>query len=105
MTQLPLVILEIAEHDIAWAMAEFEQKRIGFGSAFLLQIHETLAHIRWYPSMFQMIHPPLRRAVLHRFQFAIAYRILDEFIEVVAVIPNRGDPDILITRMENVPKI
>ena len=98
---LPVVLLEAAKRDIAHEKSYYNAKRQGLGDAFLLEVQATITRISWWPEMYQKAngHPHLRRAVLHRFPFAVGYRIFSDFIEVVGVFPARGDPHRLFQRL------
>lgn len=100
---LPVVILEAAQQDIAHEIAYYNQKHAGLGDSFLLEIHETLARIAWMPEMFSKVGPELRRALLHRFPFAIGYRILNDYIEIVAVVSTHSNPFKMLSRQKNSP--
>jgi plasmid stabilization system protein ParE len=95
---LPIFLLEAAEADIAHEIAYYNDKRAGLGDAFLLEVQETLARIAWKPELFPKKHPTLRRALLHRFPFAIGFRIHADFIEIVAVVSTHSHPDLLSSR-------
>jgi hypothetical protein len=52
----------------------------------------------------QRLDGQFRRAVINTFPYAVAYRVLTDRIEVVAVFPCRIDPDRLADRLSTPPK-
>jgi plasmid stabilization system protein ParE len=97
--RLPLFLLEAAERDIAHEIGYYNMKQAGLGDAFLLEVHATFARIQWKPELFRKVHPQLRRALVHRFPFAVGYRILDDSIEIVGIFPTQAHPNLLLSRI------
>lgn len=89
---LPILILPAAESDLRSAMAHYDEVRSGYGELFRLEIDRTLGLIRRWPSGYEQVSPTLRRAVVHRFPYAVVYRVLPDQVRVVGVVPTRRDP-------------
>ena len=89
---LPILVLPAAESDIDAAMTHYDEVRPGYGELFRLEIDRTLSLIRRWPSGYEQVSPTLRRAVVHRFPYAVVYRVLPDVIRIVGVVPTRRDP-------------
>lgn len=95
---LPVFLLPAAEADIRSAMSYYDEVRPGYGDLFRLEMDRTIGMIRRWPESYERITPRLRRAVLHRFWYAIIYRPLPEYIRIVGVVSTRRDPAIVESR-------
>lgn len=96
---LPVFLLEAARDDIAREIRYYNTQQPGLGQRFLLEVHATFARIQWKPEIFQAVQPPLRRALVHRFPFAVGYRIMADSIEIIGVFPTQAHPDYLTSRI------
>lgn len=81
-----------AEADLADAMAWYARIRPVLAADFLLCVEEALDRIADNPHAFPAVLPAVRRAVIHRFPYGIAYRIKHRQIFVEAIFPDRDDP-------------
>lgn len=82
---LPVVILREAAADVAQAAAWFEEQRPGLGREFALSLDRELDNVARFPESCQRIYRSLRRAILHRFGYAVVYQLRAATVEVVAV--------------------
>lgn len=60
-----------AEQDLAASAAWYEKQRSGLGQEFLDAAVATFSAIADIPNGFAVIHRSVRRALLHRFPFAV----------------------------------
>ncbi|HEV3005847.1 MAG TPA: type II toxin-antitoxin system RelE/ParE family toxin [Pirellulales bacterium] len=94
----PFVVVAATEHDLAAAADGYDAQARGLGDDFLHEVDEALDRIRSFPEMYQVVFPGVRRAILHRFPFAVVYRIRTTSIDIIGVLPCRADPQILAER-------
>lgn len=75
-----------AEQDMAEARAWYDDQQAGLGIEFLESVQETFQRIREMPEMYAAIHKRVRRCKIRRFRYIVYYRIVEEAVEVIAVI-------------------
>lgn len=90
MTQL--LVRPAAAADIEEAYLWYEKQRAGLGEEFLAAIDSLLGEITAHPATYPMIHREARRALVHRFPYAVFFRTYGETIVVLACMHGRRDP-------------
>ena len=95
----PLTLLAAAASDVEKAVRHYDHLSPGLGHAFLLDLDELLTHVKHHPEMFQAVRGQVRRAVFHGFPYSLLYRIHVGRIEVIGVLPSRGDPERIAARL------
>ncbi len=88
---MPPVLRPAAAADIEEAFLWYERQRAGLGEEFLAVVQSALDHIVTHPTRHPLIHRDTRRALVHRFPYAIFYRVYEEVVVVVACIHGRRD--------------
>ena len=88
----PLVFRPAAAADVEDAFLWYESQRPGLGDEFLDETSLVLSAIVENPNRFPVIHRETRRALLHRFPYALFYRIQDEGIIIVACMHGKRNP-------------
>lgn len=81
-----------AETDIAETAKWYEKQRKGLGDEILDEVLCAFKTISDNPYMCAVVHRHTRRALVHRFPFAIYYRIEEESLVVVAVMHGSRHP-------------
>ncbi len=71
-----------------WYWEQDPQLRI----EFVEEIKATFERIRELPEAFPVVHRGLRRAIAHRFPYAVFFRVDDTTVFVAAVIHTSRDP-------------
>jgi len=64
----------------------------GLGAAFLGAVNTCFASIRRHPAAYQLVDPPMRRALLRRFPYAVFYEVGSVEIVVYAVFHGARNP-------------
>jgi plasmid stabilization system protein ParE len=82
-----------AENDIEDASVWYESQRQGLGQLFLNEIEKSLEVISENPLLYPVIYRNTRRAVIHKFPFAIFYRMEEEEVIVLGVIHGSRSPN------------
>ncbi len=95
---LPFRYSTAAAEDVRIAYRWLEQIRSGLGREFVYELDRLGNQIRRYPEMYERVRGDCRRAVLKKFDYAMAYRIRPYGIEVVGVLHCRLDPAIAAAR-------
>jgi plasmid stabilization system protein ParE len=70
----------------------YETRASGLGATFLGELERVLEVLEDHPLRFPIVHGAVRRALTRRFPYAIWFRIRQEQVVVLAVLPQAGDP-------------
>jgi plasmid stabilization system protein ParE len=81
-----------AETDIEEAAIWYEKQRNGLGDEFLDEVLSAFKKISDNPLMYAVVHRHTRRVLIHRFPFAIYYRVEEDSLAVVAVMHGSRHP-------------
>lgn len=81
-----------AEAEFSDAALFYESRVAGLGRSFSAEVHRTVTLIRRYPDVGAPLRPPIRRALVDRFPYAIVYRHDRESLLVLAVAHLRQRP-------------
>ena len=87
-----LVITEEADKDITAAYIYYEDKQVGLGERFLLQLEKYLGNISQNPKHFAVKRANYREAFLRSFPYLIIYEIEDDKIIIYSVFNTPQDP-------------
>lgn len=87
-----LEIKEEARQDIINGYLWYEEKQLGLGQRFSVEVFDYLKYISNYPEHFQVKRKSYREAVLKTFPFVIVYEIMNNAVVVFAVFPTRMNP-------------
>ncbi|MFY9344385.1 MAG: type II toxin-antitoxin system RelE/ParE family toxin [Planctomycetota bacterium] len=74
-----------AAAEIESAARWYEGQRPGLGKALLVEVQHMIEVVSESPRRFREVHRQTRQALLHRFPYALIYRIASEEIVVVAL--------------------
>jgi hypothetical protein len=78
-----------AEADVVFGDLEFI--RPGLGRRFLTRLREMLEKIEWMPEMFGVVWQDVRAVKLRKFRYVVYYVVLQERVEVLAVLHGSRD--------------
>jgi len=78
-------LLQPAEQEMFDAAAYYESRVPGLGGAFLDKIDSAVADIAENPQRWPVIHPNIRRRLIHRFPYGLLYRVDPDEIVVLAI--------------------
>lgn len=81
-----------AASDLEDATGYYELQQPGLGRQFLRAIDAPVARLDRHPEIAAVDAKGVRTAFVHRFPYAIRFRVRDDRIEVVAVWHERRDP-------------
>jgi plasmid stabilization system protein ParE len=90
-----------ARAEIREARRWYEAQARGLGRAFLGEVDATLAFVQEYPAMYEAVEAGglVRRALLHRFPYALIYEIATEGAVIVLACRHvRRNPDDQVLR-------
>jgi plasmid stabilization system protein ParE len=97
---------EEAQRDIDKASLWYEEQEDGLGEEFLAEVHRRFTELAGQPDVWP-VWPgsyaeryPVRRRLLHRFPYAIAYQTVGDTIVVVAVAADKQRPRYWSSRIE-----
>jgi len=89
---LPLRLTTAAERDMREARGWYEKEAPPVAPRLREEIRATFQRIAERPRLYPIMHHNVRRAVVHRFPYAVFYRIEDDAILVVAIVHSARDP-------------
>jgi hypothetical protein len=93
-----LALLAEAEAELGDAAARYDDHRVGLGDELLIEVGDALAAItempetwpRWPAAPARV--PPVRRFVLARFPYSIAYQVHSDVVVILAVVHTHRKP-------------
>lgn len=89
----PRLLLESeAKADLTEAFDWYESQRRGLGSEYLAEVASVLEDIERSPEAYAIVQGQTRRALVHRFPYAVFYVVDPELVAVTAVMHGRRDP-------------
>jgi plasmid stabilization system protein ParE len=74
---------------MAWYM---EEGSVELGLRFTDELVRTLDKIAANPYAWTLVHPQIRRALVHGFPYAVLYKVEGELVEVLRVMHQRRHP-------------
>ncbi len=89
---LPVILRHEAEVDIQGARDQLEAARVGLGNQVLGRIREVLARIEKMPELHAKVWEDVRAARLKQFRYIVYFIVLEDRIEVLAVLHGARDP-------------
>ena len=92
-------LLEAAEDEMLDAARYYEEQADGLGNVFLDKINSAQKDISHNPETWPVIRAGIRRRLLHRFPFALLYRVDSDEVVVLAVMHLRRHPNYWIDRL------
>lgn len=86
----PDVYAEV-EHSRTW----YEERAGNLGTEFIIEVDRAIEKVRESPSTWHFIYDDrgIRRYLVHRFPYAVIYRVKDHLIQIIAVMHLRRHPD------------
>lgn len=88
----PVIFRSAAQQDIADAYQWYEARQPNLGAAFMDEIGKVEQLLGTDPELFNLMRGEVRRAILHRFPYAVFYVVRPDFISVVAVLHHARHP-------------
>ena len=89
---LPVRLTPAAAQDLALAERWYSREAQHVVASFEEEIDRVFRRISEGPESYQIVEATVRRAPVRRFPFSVYYRILSEWIEVVAIVHQSRDP-------------
>ena len=94
MKQYRIVITEIAEIYILIGKNWYNSQQNILGDEFITEVENKIKVIQSNPYLFSIIKKNIRKALLKRFPFGIYYFVIDDVINIFAVIHFSRNPKI-----------
>jgi plasmid stabilization system protein ParE len=98
---LPIVFRPIAQLELDESISWYENKRVGLGAEFRIELEKHLERIANQPQRFRHIRGQVRRVVLQRFPYSIYFLPEVDRKIVLAVFHARRAPQQLERRLLN----
>ncbi len=97
-----IIIRPEAENDLREAFSWYEDRRLGLGYDFLLQVDAGMRFIERNPEVHPLEYKGARKHLIKRFPYKIIYLVEEEKIIVLAVIHGKRRPSLLKKRLDNI---
>ena len=88
-----------ADTELTEARHWYSHKRQDLDLEFMQCIDDVLARVVSNPYFFPVVYRHLRRAVVHRFPFAVLYEVTANEVQVIAVFHSRRNPEVWKSRV------
>lgn len=82
-----------AEAEFEAAIDYYEEKEIGLGYDFSIEVHEAISRSASFPNAWPILETNTRRTLVKRFPFGILYSKENGDIYILAVMNLHRDPD------------
>ena len=92
--KLEVVLRPQAESDLTVAFRWYEERNPGLGFEFRQAVEDSIRTIRLYPHSHRVVYNNVRRALVHRFPYAVFCMVSEQAIVVLACLHVRRDPAI-----------
>ena len=89
---LPVILRDEAEADIAAAAIWHERRAAGLGAEFVRSVDACLSLISRQPEAFPVVYREARMGLLRKFPYLVLYRVLPDFISIIAVMHGSRHP-------------
>ena len=89
---LPVRLTSAAVQDLALAERWYLDEAPHVLASFEVEIDRAFRLISERPELYQTVESTVRRALVRKFPFSVFYRVLPEWIEVIAVVHQSRDP-------------
>ena len=97
-----VIVRPEAEDDLKATFSWYEDKRIGLGYDFLLQVDAGINFINRNPEIHPIEYRGARKHLIKRFPYKIIYLVEEERIIVLAVLHGKRSPDLMKKRTGNI---
>lgn len=98
--QYEIILSPEAEEELISSMEFYEQKMLGLGEDFVLEVDNTFDRIKINPEQFPKIKKKqVRKAWLKRFPFGIYFAVNDTIINILAIFHHSRNPKQLVKRL------
>jgi plasmid stabilization system protein ParE len=82
-----------ADQEMVRAARWYENQRSGLGKDFLDEVEAAVARVRADPSTYAQIAKGIRQHLVHRFPYAVLYRLEEDRVYILAVMHLHRDPE------------
>ena len=89
----PYVVRPAAAADIRRAYAWYQREREGLGEEFLEEVRAAMEAVLMTPAAYPVLHRQTRRALVHRFPYALFFRVIDDTVVFVACFHTHRNPE------------
>lgn len=89
---LPVIVRDEAEADIAEAAIWYERRAVGLGAEFVRSIDACLSLISRQPEIFPVVYRQARMGLPRKFPYLVIYRVFPDFISIVGVMHGNRHP-------------
>lgn len=93
-TRLPFLprLEDRAIADIVTTARAYDRRLPGLGQRFVQDLRRTLTHIADMPRGYPIFSGTTRRAIVRGFPFVVLYRVTQDEVIIIGVLPQRLDP-------------
>jgi len=88
----PVFFVPAARVEVTEAQDWYEGRAKGLGAVFRREVERAVGHLAESPTHFPTVLRDVRRVRLHRFPYALYFRLTPDGIHVMACFHSRRDP-------------
>jgi toxin ParE1/3/4 len=96
-----VIVSPEAENDLKKIFSWYEDKRIGLGYDFLLQVDAGINFVKRNPEIHPIEYKGTRKHLIKRFPYKIIYLVKEEKIIVLAALHGKRSFELLKSRVDN----
>lgn len=96
-----VIVSPEAENDLKEIFSWYEDKRVGLGYDFLLQVDAGINFVKRNPESHPIEYKGTRKHLIKRFPYKIIYLVKEEEIIVLAVLHGKRSFKLLKSRVDN----
>ncbi|AFM14093.1 type II toxin-antitoxin system RelE/ParE family toxin [Turneriella parva] len=89
-----------AEAEFNHAIDYYEEREIGLGYDFAIEVHDSIQNILKFPEAWNPLGDGIRSCLTNRFPYGVIYSKVDEEIFILAIMHCHREPDYWRKRLE-----
>ena len=84
--------------DLNNAVAHYNRQQPGLGDELRIEVYRSIERVLARPSQFSIVARNIRRCLVHRFPYAILFRVEEETLRVLVIRHHRRHPGFGLSR-------
>lgn len=89
-----LVLRPYVERELDEAARWYEERQPGLKEQFLGAAEDAFSRIVGNPQLYPLVHLDIRRAPLRRFPYGVYYALIEDDVQVIAVVHDARHPSV-----------
>lgn len=97
---MTIEFLPIAKAELDDTVEYYELELPGLGERFKEEVKSSVKRIALFPKAWSVIHPDIRKCIMHKFPYNILYTIEENRILILAIAHHHRKPEYWINRTQ-----